>query len=75
MPKTAKFQYKCRQCGEVFGDACTSEKNAQMVLICTVIGTDMPKELIGLQPRMVGLHHSCSAGGGVADLQGYILED
>ena len=75
MPKTAKFQYKCRQCGEVFGDACTSEKNAQMVLICTVIGTDMPKELIGLQPRMVGLHYGCPTGSGVADLIGYTLED
>ena len=73
--KTAKFQYKCRLCGETYNDACTHEDNAQMVLICTVLGQKMPSRLHGDQPDLISIHSSCKAGHGISDLIGYVVVD
>ena len=69
---TAQFQYKCRLCGKVYGDAITSPINARTVLISIVSGTKMPKQLTGMQPGMISLHSACKSGYGVSDLIGYI---
>jgi len=73
--KTANFQYKCRLCGEIFNDSCTSPGNAEIILICTVLGQQMPDKFFGTQPTMVTIHHGCKKGHGVADLIGYIVEE
>ena len=74
--KTAKFQYKCRQCGAVEENPCTSEKNATLILIHTIIGGRvLPEHLIGTKPEMVSTH-SCDNGAmGVSDLIGYKVYD
>ena len=69
--KTAKFQYKCRLCGKIYSESCTSEENAFMVLVSIILGHEMPL-LIGTQPRMVEIHTSCKTGHGIADLIGTI---
>ena len=69
--KTAKFQYKCRLCGEVYSGSCTSEENAFMALVSIVLGHKLPLT-IGNQPRMIEVHPGCKAGHGIADLIGTI---
>lgn len=72
MSKTAKFMYKCRMCGEEFGNDETAEKNAFSILITSITGIKIP-HLVGMIPRMLSFH-SCSDGSvGVADLIGYKL--
>ncbi len=71
----ARFQYKCRLCGEIYTDACSGEDVAQHTLICTVHGYDMPQKYIGIQPQMFDLHSGCKAGYGVGDLLGYIVAE
>lgn len=74
--KTAKFQYKCRLCGEVYDEgAWTSEENAGIILICTIIQKSVPKKFSEIQPDMVGIHVSCKVGRGVSDLIGYVVEE
>ncbi len=72
--KTAKFQYKCRLCGETYSNPCISEEVALMVLVCTISGTSMPKTW-GTQPEMLDIHAGCKTGKGIADLIGYVVED
>ena len=69
--KIAKFQYKCRLCGEIYADVCTSEENAFMVLVHIVLDKQMPS-MMGVQPKMIEVHASCKAGHGIADLMGTI---
>jgi len=76
--KEALFQYKCRQCGEIFTDGMISIKNAKIILIHVVFDFKMKLD-IGLPPTMVNVH-SCKryAGGngeGVADLIGYVIKE
>lgn len=71
----AKFQYKCRLCGKIYNDSCTSEENARIVLISTVVGVPMPKKMIGIQPELIDIHFDCKIGHGISDLVGYIVED
>ena len=73
--KMATFQYKCRLCGKIYGDTHTSVKVAQIVLPCTILGLDMPKGYIGMQPDMVETHAGCKDGQGVSDLIGYVIEE
>jgi len=73
--KAAIFQYKCRMCGKVYNDSCSSEKIALMILVSTVIGSSMPKNLIGIKPEMVSIHSTCEMGSGVSDLIGFIVEE
>ncbi len=67
----ANFEYKCRLCGENYIDGSTSKENAQIILICTVLGEKMPHYFIGSRPNMIGLHSGCKLGYGVSDLLGY----
>jgi len=69
----AEFQYKCRLCGETYSDTDCSEELAQMVLVCTVYGFEIPSDLIGTPPKMVACHAGCKAGYGVSDLIGYTI--
>jgi hypothetical protein len=72
---TSIFQYKCRLCHEIYDDGITSEKNAQIILISTVLNFEMPHPLIGQQPKLIGLHSACKKGYGVGDLIGYINKE
>ena len=68
--ETAKFQYRCRLCGEIEENPCTGKKNALPCLLDAIDGTDIYK-MIGLKPKLISLH-SCKDGNcGVADLIGY----
>lgn len=75
--KTAKFQYKCRLCGEVYTGAETCEDLARNVLICVTLGIDPTVEYqnIGIVPNLIEPHIACRNGFGVSDLIGYIVED
>ena len=76
MSKTAKFQYKCRLCGEIDSNPCTSEENALFILLNTIKGVKPEARMyIGPQPSMISIHASCKAGQGVTDLIGYIVEE
>ena len=69
--KTAKFQYKCRLCGEIYSGSCTSEENAFMILVAITLDKKIPL-MVGTQPIMIEIHPGCKAGHGVADLIGTI---
>lgn len=71
--KTAKFQYKCRLCGETYNDSCTAEKNAFYLLVSIVHSLPNPKPVVGIIPTMVDIHSGCKVGSGVSDLIGYIV--
>lgn len=73
--KTAKFQYKCRLCGEVYKEGSTSEENAQYILISIAYNFDDPEPVIGVKPTMIGIHSGCKIGCGISDLIGYIVEN
>jgi len=73
--KTAKFQYKCRLCGEIYDGACTGEINALNILMHIVFGISLPEDLFGVLPSMVSIHAGCKVGYGVADLIGYVVEE
>jgi len=69
--KIAKFQYKCRLCGEIEENPCTGEQNALMSLCDPVYGVRIPKPIIGDVPNLLSIH-SCEGGHcGVSDLIGY----
>lgn len=72
--KTAKFTYKCRLCGKLDSNPCTSVDNALIVLSGIIQGYDMPKSLIGKPPKMMTLHPTCEVGVGIMDLIGFIEE-
>jgi len=76
--KVAKFQYKCRQCGEVYTDGITSVKNAKEILINAVFDFKIKLD-IELPPTMINVH-SCKRyvgrnGEGVTDLIGYVIKE
>ena len=74
--KIAKFQYKCRLCGEIYTSGETCEDIARTCLICVTLDIDPTKALghIGTPPSMVETHTACKKGFGIADLIGYIVE-
>ena len=66
-----KFIYECRNCNEVYSEGVTSNELASQILTATVCGMDMPKSLIGCQPKMLSIHIcNISNQEGVADLIG-----
>ena len=72
----AKLQYKCRQCGAIEENPCTSEVNAQITLISLVRKIDISRlKLIGLTPKMKEIHVCNHNDRGVADLIGYKVYD
>ena len=71
--KMAKFQYKCRLCGEIYDGPCGQIKNAHMILIHTILDEKIP-EFLGAPPMMISTH-LCKNGHGVSDLVGYIEEE
>lgn len=74
--RVAKFQYKCRQCGEIEENPCTSEENAQITLIHVVHGHDISQlKHIGIAPTMLATHLCKDKNHGVADLIGYKIYD
>jgi hypothetical protein len=69
--KTAKFQYKCRLCGEIEENPATGEKNALPCLLDAVYKTNTFSTMIGPKPEIMSIH-SCKDGNvGVMDLIGY----
>lgn len=72
---TAKFQYKCRQCGEVHTDSMAHPETASSILL-NLVFEFMPKPAApGGDLTMVSVHHCIFGGKGVSDLVGYIVED
>ena len=73
---TAKFQYKCRQCGAIEENPCTSEDNAWITLASVIHGYDISQlKLIGMPPTMQKVHLCKNKDRGVADLIGYKVYD
>ncbi len=68
--KIATFQYKCRQCGEIYSDGHISPEGAMHILIATVNGRRMSDHSVVTQPNLIGLHSRCKEGYGVSDLIG-----
>lgn len=68
--KEARFQYKCRRCGEIDASLCTAEKNAMPILINTVVGTKSNYNK-GIPVNLLNTHICKDNGMGVCDLIGY----
>lgn len=62
--ETARFQYKCRLCGEIYQSICTSEEKAHTMLSCMV------RNRPGYE-----LHSDCKLGYGISDIIGYTVEE
>ena len=76
--KIAKFQYKCRQCGAIEENPCTtSETGALMILNCALLGETPSSFNISGNPVTMTNTHPCGDGNvGVSDLVGYkIMEE
>lgn len=69
--KTGKFEYKCRRCGEIEVNPCTSEDNARLFLMCLLFGHNPPQSLMGTPPKIYSTHRCKDGGCGVSDLIGY----
>ena len=72
MSNHAKFEFRCRRCGEVFSDMETSG-NASQHLIGAMLGFPVGN---GIQLKMLSNHFDCIKTGemGVGDLIGYRIE-
>ena len=72
----AAFQYKCRQCSEIYdsGTHC-SEQTANDVLIEITQDIEFFKPKIGMKPQLLDVHLCAQGGKGIADLIGYITKD
>jgi len=76
--KTAKFQYKCRQCGAIEENPCTpSETGAFMTLNAALLGCTPSSFKISGNPVTMTSIHPCGDGNvGVSDLIGYkVMEE
>ena len=72
----AKFQYKCRLCGAIEENPCTSEDNAWITLCSIVHGFDVShRKQIGVTPKMQTVHLCKDKNHGIADLIGYKVYD
>ena len=72
--RTAKFQYKCRHCGEVFQGPCGGEQFASFSIASIITtGKDIPHP--GHQVRLMDSHNCSDSKIGIADLIGYNLTD
>ena len=69
--KTAKFQYKCRLCGEIEENPCTGEKNALIDLIEVEIHGRV--KTMGIPLEILGIHNCSDGNVGISDLIGYKL--
>lgn len=76
--KSAYFQYKCRQCGEVYSNTAIGISDnrfkANMILLSTIMGERMPKGIIGLQPQLMEMHSCNEEDIGVSDLIGFAVK-
>lgn len=70
MSNYAKFEFRCRRCGEVFSDIETSENMASQHLINAMLGVLVGN---GIRLEMLSNHFDCIKKGemGVGDLIGY----
>ena len=69
--KTAKFQYRCRMCGEIEETPVTAEKNALPLLLGGLFDIEMTVTMFGTKPKLLGIHNCKDGSVGVADLIGY----
>lgn len=72
--KTARFEYKCRRCGEIELNPHTAEKNALIIMLSGIFGYPLPKNMksfSGQEPRLFNIHNCKDGGMGVSDLLGY----
>lgn len=73
--KIAKFEYKCRRCGQIDMSGSTAKENGLPVLSEIVAGTnDFRKKLMGPPIRETVLHNCTDGGMGIADLTGYSVK-
>lgn len=69
----ARFQYRCRLCGEVYTDGSSGTGIAYQILISTVLGVKLDR-IMGIPPQLLSIHAACKMGLGVSDLLGYVVE-
>jgi hypothetical protein len=63
----AKFEYKCRRCGEIDASLATSAKRGLGVLVQSILGVHQE----AMAPRLLDSHCCKDGGMGVTDLIGY----
>jgi len=73
--KTAKFQYKCRLCGKIEENPCTSEELAHLALISIVLKKEFLIPKVGTIPHIIEIHVCDDGSCGVSDLIGYKIYD
>lgn len=73
--KTAKFRYKCRLCGQIEDNSCTSVRNAESYLYALVYNGEIAKTQIGIPPTMTTYHMCIDGNTGIMDLLGFIVVD
>lgn len=75
--RTAKYEFKCRKCDELYYDGTESSENvAEKVFLYLPIMKDMAEVQRTTRLQLIQLHevttHKCSDGSyGLADLVGY----
>lgn len=72
--ETAKFEYRCRRCGEIEINPCTSPDNARMLLMYILYGCKVGSHFISEPPQEKEMHHCKDGGCGITDLLGYRVE-
>ena len=73
--RTAKFQYKCRLCGEIEENPCTGEDLAQYTLLSILRDKELIDLKVGVIPHMIESHLCKDGNHGVVDLIGYKIYD
>ncbi len=69
---TVQYMYRCRRCGDVYGEMCGGEDYGLGYLLKAIAGDDNG----AMDPALVSAHYKCDDGGaGVADLVGYRLSN
>lgn len=71
----AQFEYKCRRCGEIHRNPCCGVEMARQLLIEISIAESGIRAPRGGSVHMYDVHRCDDDGEGLADLQGYRIDD
>ena len=73
--KTGKFEYRCKRCGNIEVNPCTSEDNAKILLLCILYKLPKPVHFISDVPKEQSVHVCEDGGVGISELIGYRVEE